>query len=175
MDSAIVLWFAAHRSAPLDAFAQALTFAGRAGLIFVAAAIVRGFLNKRLAMAAWQVVLAVLLSLLVSETIVKPLVHRPRPFAALPSLDTIGTRPPSDGFPSGHAAACVAAAYVLAATWPQARVAIWSVAAIVAVSRIYVGVHYPSDVVAGVVLGLAVGWLALGGTVWRARTAGTRT
>jgi len=167
MDAALVAWSAAHRAAPLDAVAGFLTFAGRAGLIFMAAALVRGLVHKTLAMAAWQVVLAGLLAALLSNGVLKPLVHRPRPFAVDAALDVVGSRPDSGSFPSGHAASCVAAALVLASTWRRANAAIWGVAALVALSRVYLGVHYPTDVIGGALVGWAVGWFVLGRTVWR--------
>ena len=46
---------------------------------------------------------------------------------------------------------------------PQARVIWWALAALVAVSRVYVGAHWPSDVVAGALIGFAMAWFALGG------------
>jgi len=172
MDAGLVTWFATHRAAPLDALAQFLTFAGRSGLMFVLAAIVRGFLNKKRAMAAWQTVLAVLLAALLADGVLKPLVHRPRPFTADSTLETVGKRPVSGSFPSGHAAGSFAGALVLASTWPQARVGIWAAAAVVALSRVYLGVHYPTDIAAGALLGLLAGWFALGRTVWRTKTTG---
>jgi undecaprenyl-diphosphatase len=171
MDIQIVLWFATHRNAALDVAAQALTVIGRGGLIFVAAALVRAARNRRLAMAAWQVCAGVLVAVLMSDGIIKPIVHRERPYTAIPALEVVGGRPTSEGFPSGHAATCAAAAYVLASTWPEARVGIWVMAALVAVSRVYLGVHYPTDVIGGLLIGLAVGWFVLGRTVWRVRPA----
>jgi undecaprenyl-diphosphatase len=168
VDADVVVWFAAHRTSLLDAVAAALTTVGRGGLLLVLAAAVRGVANRRLAMAAWQVVLAVLLTMLVSDGIVKPLAQRPRPYEAIPSLTVVGEKPASEGFPSGHAATCAAAAYVLASSWPQARVGLWLFAAVVALSRVYLGVHYLTDVLAGVLVGCAVGWFVLGRTAWRA-------
>ncbi len=179
MDTALLSWFSTHRTVALDALAVFLTVAGRAGLMFALAAIVRGFSNRKLAMAAWQVVLAAVLATLVSDAVLKPIVHRPRPFTANPALAVVGTRPESASFPSGHAASSVAGALALASTWPQARVAIWAAAALVALSRVYLGVHYPTDVLGGALVGLLVGWFVLGSTVWRWREAtaarGTRS
>jgi undecaprenyl-diphosphatase len=173
MDAAIVTWLAAHRSAPLDALAVLLTVVGRGGLIFIAAGVVRALVNRKLAMATWQTVLAVLLASVVADGIMKPVIHRPRPFTASAILEVVGDRPTSGSFPSGHAATCVAGALLLASTWPQARVGIWTVAAVVAAARVYMGVHYPTDALAGALVGWAVGWFVLGRTVWRTNDAGT--
>jgi undecaprenyl-diphosphatase len=167
MDPAIVTWFAAHRSAPLDGLAVFLTFAGRAGLVFIAAAVVRGLFDRKLAMAAWQTVLAVIVASLLADGVVKPLVGRPRPFTASPALEVVGRRPATTSFPSGHAATCVAAALLLASSWPQARVGVWAVAVLVALSRVYVGAHYPTDVLGGALVGWAAGWFVRGRTTWR--------
>jgi undecaprenyl-diphosphatase len=49
----------------------------------------------------------------------------------------------------------------LCRVWPSGRVLLWSLAALVSLSRVYVGVHYPLDVIAGVALGIICGLIAL--------------
>jgi membrane-associated phospholipid phosphatase len=70
---------------------------------------------------------------------------------------------PADGsFPSGHAATAFAAAGVVAIRYPALRVPLAALAALIALSRVYLGVHYPLDVVAGAALGLAIAWVVVG-------------
>jgi undecaprenyl-diphosphatase len=69
--------------------------------------------------------------------------------------------PRSAAFPSGHATAAFACATVLAALAPRAAPVFVVLAAAIAYSRLYVGVHWPLDVVAGAVLGVATGLLLL--------------
>jgi undecaprenyl-diphosphatase len=59
-------------------------------------------------------------------------------------------------FPSGHATVSFACAAVLAAALPRLRVPLFALAALIAFSRVYVGVHYPSDVVGGAALGILI-------------------
>lgn len=70
-------------------------------------------------------------------------------------------QPWTSSFPSGHATIAFATATVLGATIPQLRPYVYLVAALIAVSRLYMGVHYPSDVVAGAILGILAGLLVL--------------
>jgi undecaprenyl-diphosphatase len=175
MDTAILTWLAAHRSAPLDAAALFFSFVGRWGLVLLAATLVRALIDRKLAMSVWQAVLAVALTLVVVEGIAKPLVDRPRPYTDTPTLAVVGTHPATASFPSGHVAACAAAALLVGSTWPRARAGIWTVVALVAASRLYLGVHYPTDVLGGALLGCAVGWFVRGRTVWRGVVASTRS
>ena len=87
---------------------------------------------------------------------VKFVARRPRPdLPDLPPLiDTLSNR----SYPSAHATTSAAAATGLARVLPAAPV--WTVAVALALSRLYLGVHYPSDTVAGFALGVAVGELA---------------
>ncbi len=87
-------------------------------------------------------------------TIVKRLIGRVRPselgpFAYFPW----SWRPDYAGLPSGHATTAFAAAIAIGALWPRARLAVWIYAGVIALSRVVVEAHYPSDVIAGAVVG----------------------
>ena len=144
-----------HRVDALDPFFVALSRLGSGGFIWILLAIVAAFLWRRPSAIAW-----VLVALLSSELLVralKRLTDRPRPSTTFPEPEAL-VRPPLDmSFPSGHAATGFAAAAVLASYERRAVLPLFAVAAAIAWSRVYVGVHYPFDVLAGAVLGLVVG------------------
>ncbi|MDO8562573.1 MAG: phosphatase PAP2 family protein [Candidatus Limnocylindria bacterium] len=94
---------------------------------------------------------------LIAESL-KMVVRRPRPFVTL-HLDVL-VQPVSFSFPSGDTALSFGAATALAVTWPAARLPVLLVAAAVGVSRVVVGAHYPSDVLAGALVGVACGLAA---------------
>ena len=95
-------------------------------------------------------------------TLLKELFDRARPPIADPSLDVVGVLPASASFPSGHAASAFAAAVAVGMVYPRVRRPLLVLAALVALSRVYLGVHYASDVIVGgalgALLGLAAGW-----------------
>lgn len=103
-----------------------------------------------------------------AHRVIKPWVARPRPQSARVPVVARVTTGGAYGFPSNHAINAGAAAAVLAVAYPGAAFAFAGVAAIIAYSRVYVGAHYPGDVLAGLALGVAIGWpwaaLMLGGS-----------
>jgi undecaprenyl-diphosphatase len=98
-------------------------------------------------------------------SLIKDLVDRARPALADPGIEALVATPGSPSFPSGHAATAFAAAIAVGAFYPRIRWPLLGTAAVVGLSRIYLGVHYWLDVVAGAALGIA---LALA-VVWTTR------
>jgi membrane-associated phospholipid phosphatase len=86
---------------------------------------------------------------------IKLLVKRQRP--QLEGLPPLGGAPSSLSFPSAHATASFAAATTMGRIEPRAKRPLLAVAALMALSRPYLGMHYPSDVLAGAVLGRLLG------------------
>ena len=89
--------------------------------------------------------------------LVKHAVDRARPPLADPTLTPLVATPDSPSFPSGHTSTTFAAAAAIGLLHPRLRWPLYAVAAIVGVSRVYLGVHYTLDVLAGAVLGIVVG------------------
>lgn len=87
----------------------------------------------------------------------KTAVDRPRPFETIPQVDPLIGATVGQSMPSGHAATSFAGAVVLTYLLPRAAPLFFLLAAAVAFSRVYVGVHYVSDVLVGALLGTAVG------------------
>lgn len=90
----------------------------------------------------------------------KALVARPRPFLVLTDVFLLA-KDKSMSFPSGHAATSFMVATVLTAYFKRYAAVFYSFAAAAAVSRVYMGVHYPSDVLAGAVIGILIGYFLI--------------
>ncbi|MHB8587444.1 MAG: phosphatase PAP2 family protein [Candidatus Dormibacteraceae bacterium] len=92
----------------------------------------------------------------VVQTRVKPLFRRVRPFVNREAR-VVGIRPADHSFPSGHTASSFAAATALAFFYPRAAPLAYGVATAVGVSRVHLGVHFPSDAAVGGVIGIGIG------------------
>ena len=121
----------------------------------VALAILGGPKGRRAGMAT---ALASLAATYVVQTRVKPLFRRVRPFVNREAR-VVGVRPPDHSFPSGHTASSFAAATALALFYPKAAPVAYTVATGVGVSRVHLGVHFPSDAAVGGVIGIGIGTL----------------
>ena len=100
------------------------------------------------------------------ELVLKPIFLRPRPYLVLEGLTCLVPPESSAGFPSGHAASGFVCAYLLTRSFGKKGALAYIPATLIALSRVYVGVHYLTDVLAGMALGTLVG-----AAVWRAARA----
>lgn len=119
----------------------------------VALAILGGPKGRRAGMAT---ALASLAATYVVQQRVKPLFRRVRPFVNREAR-VVGVRPPDHSFPSGHTASSFAAATALAFFYPRAAPVVYTLATGVAVSRVHLGVHFPSDTAVGAAMGIGIG------------------
>jgi undecaprenyl-diphosphatase len=155
LDRQIDRWVVHHRTEPFDTLFVWLSRAGSSGLVWVVISIVVGIVWRRYALFGMT-----LLTVLVADTsnyLLKDVFDRQRPSARYAEPDPLLHPPSSHSFPSGHAATSFACATVIGASVPKLRVPLYVLAALIAWSRVYVGVHYPADVLAGALYGLAVG------------------
>lgn len=130
------------------------------GLVVLAMVVV----DPRKGMLAAVEILPVLwLTMLTVNFPLKRFFRRRRPFLAFVKARVLGPRPKDFSLPSGHSAAAFAGALLLTTHIPVLGPLFYAIALIVALSRIYLGVHYPSDVVLGAVAGtvLATAYRAL--------------
>jgi undecaprenyl-diphosphatase len=155
LDHLLRSWIVGHRMSPLDSVMWGLSAAGRGGLLWVVIAMVLAAFQRLPVRALISLALAMLLAAVAVDCVLKPLIGRQRPFVTAPGIPVIGDRPGDASWPSGHTANGFAAAYVLSAVAPQARALWWVLAFGIAYSRVYVGVHYPYDVIAGAAIGAA--------------------
>ncbi|MCL1905956.1 MAG: phosphatase PAP2 family protein [Clostridiales bacterium] len=145
----------------LDNFMIALSWLGDNGLVWCIMAVIM-LIRPQTRWSGLVCVISMLLSLFFCNLLIKNLVARPRPYEMLAWLQPMVSPLPDYSFPSGHAASSFAAATAVALAcrsgkWP---VAAFATAILISFSRLYVGVHYPSDVLGGIVLGLFSGYAA---------------
>jgi undecaprenyl-diphosphatase len=149
-DRRLERWIVSHRVSWLNGVFEELSRIGTYGLVWLAIALVLALLWRR--PSVFVLVLAADAIADLVAALLKAAIPRARPH-----LSHLVTLPTSHSFPSGHAATSFACATVLGAVAPRYRLAFLVLAAAIAYSRLYNGVHYPLDVLAGVVLGVLVG------------------
>lgn len=156
MDQTVLLWLQNHlRCSALSVFLVPLTILGIGGILWILISAVMLF-SPKTRKIGWLSLLSLLVCYLFNDQVIKALVQRPRPFYAIPGLQTLINRPASWSFPSGHACAAFAAATIYShggeKRWFKA--VLWMLAVAMAFSRLYVGVHYPTDVLVGMLVGI---------------------
>ena len=152
-------WLQQFHNPVLDALAVFLNYAGEHGEIWIAFTLLL-LLFRRTRKAGCAMATALVLYLVAGDCILKPLFARPRPCPINTSITMLVARPHGHSFPSGHTASGVAAAYAL---WLQNRklgAPALVLAAFIAFTRLYLYVHFPTDVLGGAVLGIALGTAA---------------
>jgi undecaprenyl-diphosphatase len=147
----------------LNGFFYLLTIIFKGGAAWFGLIGLTALLNRRSGWAAArQAALPLAVSTGIVEFPIKAFFRRRRPFIAVIQAVVIGKKPGTWSFPSGHSAAAFGGAWLLGRCFPRLRWLFFIVAALVAFSRIYLGDHYPGDVVSGSVAGVA-----LAETTWR--------
>jgi undecaprenyl-diphosphatase len=153
-DQHLERWTVHHRAGWLNPVFEALSWVGTQGLVWLAIAAVLAVSWRR----PWlflQVALADFVGQLISYGL-KQEIDRERPSLVYPTPKPLVHTPHEGSFPSGHATTSFACATILSLHAPRAAPAFFLLAAAVAWSRVYVGVHYPLDVLGGAVLGVLV-------------------
>ena len=178
-DGRLAVWTATHRYAPLNDVFVWLGTIEKLGAVWVALAILVGIVTRRgtrgtLGLAALTAVTTFLAD--AASFGVKDVVHRTRPFVAHPVIHPLYAVH-SSSVPAGHAATAFAGATVLAWAAPRATPFVAALAVAIGYSRVYVGVHYPGDVIGGAMLGALVALSAIAtvdAVAQRVRSASTR-
>ena len=157
-DFAILDWIQANlRGAFLDFLVPRITALGDHGLLWIAlTAVLLLFPRTRRLGAAAAV--ALLLEFAACDLLLKPLAARPRPCDLNAALALLIPRPGGWSFPSGHTGASFAVTTALWLGKSPLRKPCLALAVLIALSRLYLYVHFPTDVLGGVVLGIVCGW-----------------
>ena len=162
LDGQILLFIQEHiRCGALDGVMRLLSTLGNAGAIWIVTALaLLCFRRTRRFGAACG--LALLLGFVVTNLALKNIIHRIRPYDVMTSLNIMVKPERSFSFPSGHATSSLAAGVALFLTLPRRYgVPALLLGVLIALSRMYVGVHYPTDVLCGAAIGVAAALAAV--------------
>ncbi|MHC1571066.1 MAG: phosphatase PAP2 family protein [Methermicoccaceae archaeon] len=152
LDVSLLCWVNSHTSELLDPLMRILTLFGT---LYVGAAVCLVVLISRGAGAFVFAGLGLALTVALYE-IIKRLVGRARPYEVIGGITLLALPPANASFPSGHASVSMYVALLMAWLFPRYWWMFLLVASGTAFSRVYMGLHYPSDVLCGMVLGAFV-------------------
>ena len=159
LDWGILHWIQNNISCPfLDAVVPKLTMLGNAGIIWILAGVLL-LCTKKYRRQGALVLMGLLAGLLVGNVALKHLVARSRPCWLDPSVQLLIATPTDYSFPSGHTLSSTIAATILTKTDRRFGYVAIPLAVLIALSRLYLYVHFPSDVFAAALLGLLIGEL----------------
>lgn len=155
-----IIGFIYNKNRFIDKLMIAVTLSGELGIIWI---IISFFLFSRTKYTkeAIMVLLAISLASILGEGIIKHIVKRNRPFIKNNIIKLMISQPGTYSFPSGHTASSFAAATVFIRTDMRLTYLIVVIAILISFSRLYLRVHYLSDVIGGIILGVFSGTIVV--------------
>ena len=145
-------------SAFLTMFFRIVTLLGEGGIFWIAVAVILLFFKKT-RRSGICIGASLLIGVIIGNGIIKNVVARPRPYDAIEGIESVVSHLSDYSFPSGHSLCCFEAATALAMNRTRWAIPAYVGAVLVAVSRLFLFVHYPTDVICGALLGVLFGVL----------------
>ena len=139
----------------LDVVVPFYTNLGDDGIIWIVLGVVM-LIPKKTRKCGIMILAALLVMLLVNNMVLKNLVARPRPCATYPEMVDLVHVPTSYSFPSGHTVSAIAVAVTVLLHHKKFGIAILTMAILMGLTRLYVFVHFPTDVYGGMIVGTAI-------------------
>ncbi len=157
IEANILLFIQEYLRIPLlDSVFKGITALGNAGFIWILCTVLL-LCFKKTRTVGWMCAVALLASLVINNLILKNLIARIRPYEVIEGLKILINAPHDFSFPSGHTASSFATATVLYMTLPKKfGIPALILAVLISISRLYLGVHYPTDVLGGLISGVAI-------------------
>jgi undecaprenyl-diphosphatase len=143
----------------LDSIFLFITHLGDKGMLWILLGLCLCF-SKKHRKAGLCMLLALLISFIICNLSLKPLVARIRPYEYVGDINLLVNKPSDFSFPSGHSSSSFAAAFGLWLSNKKWGRVCLIIAGMIAFSRLYLFVHFPSDVLAGIILGIFSGFMA---------------
>lgn len=160
LDINILLWIQNHlRLEEFTPFWKAITFLGDSGWFWIVSGVVLICFKKTRPVGV-AALLSLLVGFLITNVFLKNAIARPRPFDVSSEIVPLIKKPGDYSFPSGHTCASFSAALVYYRMLPR-KYGVLAVilASLVALSRLYLGVHYPSDILGGFLVAVVGSWV----------------
>ncbi len=137
-----------------------ITYLGEVGFIWILLSLLM-LISKKYRIYGFLSLMALLFTFLIGEVGLKNIIARERPFVADPSITLLLHAPSSFSFPSGHSGSSFTAATIIYFANKKLGICAYILAFLIAFSRVFLHVHYPTDVICGAVLGIIVAHIVI--------------
>lgn len=159
MEIQVLNWIQGLRTPAGDSLFPMITALGNGGMIWIMLTVIL-LIIPRTRKSGFVLLAALIADLILCNGILKPVIARTRPFDLNPELQLLIAEPTDFSFPSGHTAASFASVTALYLSGAKSR--LWKpaflLAALIAFSRLYLYVHYPTDILGGIAVGCVSGY-----------------
>lgn len=148
-----LMWIQGFQSPVMNKIMAFLSHMGDKGIFWIALGLFLLFFAKTRP-TGFRVLLSIILTFIIGNLILKHLIGRPRPYELYETIRPLIEKPSDSAFPSGHTMNGFTAATAIFLKHKKAGTAALVLAALISVSRLYNLVHYPTDIIGGLIVGI---------------------